>query len=479
MSYKVNHLHTEYQDWATKAGKCRTFMAGEDAIKKEAETYLPRLSGQTIQEYRQMKDRTMFYAAAKRTKMALSGAIHRKDAVVSIDAGYEDYLKDITLTNTPFNVFAKDATDEILVTGRFVICTDWDEGMQRPYLRGYNGESLINFRYANHYGKQILTLAVLQETKETESDSDPFTTEYVTCYRVKVLINGIYHDQLYAPTDKKGSKFELVQDIVPSRNGAPLNFIPITVVNTNNISCYFEESMLNDLVDLNRSHYLSAADIGIVLHFSALPTLTITGVTTMEDSEPIRLGSTNSIILPPGATASILEFSGASSTAIRQHLQDLENRMATLGARLLQTAQISPATSTAEIIKAASETTALRALAQNLDTGLEQAISQMIWWSGVDTPTVDVNLNKDFLSSKLSPSELTSLSDAYLKGALNAESYFSALSTGEMIPANIDKDAEIKRLENMNLNTDGMNVRSQRNQGPDTAIQAKANNSIQ
>jgi hypothetical protein len=451
-------------------------MAGEDAIKKEAETYLPKLSGQTTEEYRQMKDRTMFYAAAKRTKMALSGAIHRKDAVVSIDAGYEDYLKDITLTNTPFNVFAKDATDEILVTGRFVICTDWDEGMQRPYLRGYNGESLINFRYANYYGKQVLTLVVLQETKETESDGDPFTTEYVTCYRVKVLIDGIYHDQLYAPTDKKGKNFELVQDIVPSRNGAPLNFIPITVVNTNNISCYFEESMLNDLVDLNRSHYLSSADIGIVLHFSALPTLTISGVTTMEDSEPIRLGSTNSIILPPGATASILEFSGSSATSLRQHLQDLENRMATLGARLIQTAQISPATSTAEIIKSASETTALRALTQTLDSGLEKALKQMIYWAGVDVPNVNVDLNKDFLSSKLSPSELTAITDAYLKSGLSAESYYAALEKGEMIPADIDKDAELKRLNDRPTDTDGMNIRSQRNQGPDTTIAGTPSN---
>ena len=382
MSYKVNHLHNEYSDWAEKANKCRTFIDGETMVKREGEKYLPKLSGQTTQEYNQMRDRTLFYAASKRTKMALSGAVHRKNAIVTVDSGYEEYLNDITLTETPFNVFAKEATDEILTTGRFVICTDWDEAMQRPYLRGYNGESLINFRYVSHYGKQILSLVVLQETAETESDDDIFTTEYLNVYRVKVIIDGVYHDQLYGPTDKQGKNFDLLQDIVPTRNGAPLDFIPITVINTSSLSCYFEESMLNDLVDVNRMHYLSAADIGIVLHFSALPTLTITGVTTMDDSDPIRLGSTNSIILPPGADASILEFSGASSSAIRAHMNDLESRMSSLGARLISTSQISPATATAEIVKSASETTALRALTQTLDSGLEKALKQMIYWAG-------------------------------------------------------------------------------------------------
>lgn len=476
MSYKVNHLHNQYSDWAEKANKCRTFMSGEEMVKREGEKYLPKLSGQTTQEYNQMRDRTLFYAASKRTKMALSGAVHRKNAVVTVDSGYEEYLNDITLTETPFNVFAKEATDEILTTGRFVICTDWDEAMQRPYLRGYNGESLINFRYVSHYGKQILSLVVLQETAETESDNDPFTTEYLNVYRVKVIIDGVYHDQLYGPTDKQGKNFELLQDIVPLRNGAALDFIPITIINTSSLSCHFEESMLNDLVDVNRMHYLSTSDLGIILHFAALPTLTITGVTTMDDSDPIRLGSTNSIILPAGCTASILEFSGSSATAIRQHLQDLENRMATLGARLIQTAQISPATSTAEIIKSASETTALRALTQTLDSGFEKALKQMIYWAGVDVPNVNVDLNKDFLSNKLSPSELTALTDAYLKGGLSPASYFSALEKGEMIPADIDKAAEIERLENKEQDNDGMNMRSQRNQGPDSSLSERANN---
>lgn len=469
MSQKINNRHYQFDAWLRKANKCRSFMSGEEVVKDEKTKFLPRLSGQTTTEYNAMLDRTLFYGASKRTKMALSGAVNRKHPVVTMDSQYEDYLKDIALQEIPFNVFAKQATDEVLTTGRFVVCIDWDEGLQRPYARSYPGESLINFRYANYYGRQILSLVVLEETKEIESDADPFTIELLTCYRVKALIDGVYTEQVWVAKDKKANDFVLVEEYVPTRNGKALDFIPVVVLNTSQLGCEFEESMLNDLVSVNIQHYITSADIGTVLHFSALPTLTITGIDgrTLDDGDPIRLGSTNSIILPPGASASVLEFSGSSASAIRQHLADLEHRMAVLGARLLDPSNVSPATATAEIVKAASETTALRSLAQTLDAGLSRVLSTMIWWSGNDNPEVEVALNKDFLSSRMAPSELTAMTDAYLKGGLSAEAYMHQLHLGEMLPPNVDKDAEIKRLNDRPVDTDGMRMRTERNTGPE------------
>ena len=480
MTYQIDARHYDYESWAIKARKCRLFMAGEQEVKHAGEEYLPRLSGQSRSEYNAMQDRTLFYGASKRTKHALSGAIHRKDAIITIDNQYQNYLDDITLQETPFSIFAKGVTDEVLTVGSHVVCIDYDEVTGRPYARGYNREALINFRYTNYYGRTVLTLVVLEETHEVESDDDPFTTELRTVWRVKFLSDGVYQEQLWAK-EGKGTDYYLIEEHTPTRNGTPLDFIPIVVLNSCGLGCNFEEAMFNDLVDVNRMHYLSSADIGTVLHFSALPTLTITGIDgrTIDDSlsaDAIRLGSNNALLLPPGSTASILEFSGASATAIRQHLIDLDHRMSTLGARLLDPSTVSPATATAEIVKAASELTALRSLTQTLDAGLQKVLYYMIWWSGNDNPDVQVDLNKDFLSSKMTPSELTSLTDAYLKGGLSAEAYLHQLTAGEMLPANIDMDAEKKRLESKPDDSDGMRMRTERNQGDDTTVAPRANN---
>lgn len=480
MSFKINAKHYEYHNYARKARKCRAFMAGELEVKDAGEEFLPKLSGQTKKEYEAMIARTLFYGASRRTRSALSGGIHRRPPTVDIPAGYDDWLSDITLQQTPFNIFAKQVTDEVLTTGKYVICVDYDELSGRPYCRGYTGESLINARTAHYYGQEVLVMVVLEEWRDEEKDGDPFTIERVKYWRVKLLEDGVYKEQVWKSADKKEKEFVFIEEYTPTRNGQTLDYIPIVIVNTSQLGAHFEDSMLADLVNVNHQHYIFSADQGSLLHYSSLPTLVLTGVDSgsLEDGEPIRLGTTSSIILPPGADAKIVEAVGASNNAVRQHLIDLEAKQAVLGARLLDPTAVNANTATAEVVKTAAEQTSLSALTQTLDAGLSKLLELMFWWSGNETAQPQVSLNKDFLSSKLSPSQLTSLTDAYIKGGLSAEVYLYQLEQGEMLPPQFDMEAETERLTSLPTEKEGMNMRTERDQGPDTTIQARANNAI-
>jgi hypothetical protein len=238
--------------------------------------------------------------------------------------------------------------------------------------------------------------------------------------------------------------------------------------------------MLSDLVSVNIQHFIVSADQASLLHFSCLPTLVLTGVDSgsIDDDTPIRLGSTSSIILGPGMDAKIVEFAGTSAVQIRQHLIDLESKMSILGAKLLNPTAVNANTATAEIVKTAAEQTSLSSLTQTLDIGLSRILSIMLWWAGNETAEAQVSLNKDFLSSKLSPGQLTSLVDAFIKGGLSAEVFLYQLEQGEMLMPQFDKDAELKRLTSLPTDKEGMNMRTERDQGPDTTIQARPNNAV-
>jgi hypothetical protein len=101
-----------------------------------------------------------------------------------------------------------------------------------------------------------------------------------------------------------------------------------------------------------------------------------------------------------------------------------------------------------------------------------------MWWAGNETAQAKVSLNKDFLSSRLSPGALTSLVDAFIKGGLSAEVFLHQLEQGEMLAPQFDKDAELKRLTSLPDDKEGMNMRTERDQGPDTTIQARPNNAV-
>ena len=481
MSFTINAKHYEYESWSNNARKCRAFMGGEAVVKAAGEEFLPRLTGQPKKEYESYLYRALFYGAARRTRSALSGGIHRRPPVVDIPSSYQNFLDDITLQETPFNLLAKQVTDEVLTTGKIGVCIDFDDLSGRPYCRTYTGESIINIRTANHYGQQVLVMCVLEEFRDEEHDDDPFTIERRKYFRVKLLDNGVYKEQIWKTTDKKETKFALVEEYTPTRNGATLDFIPVVIINTSQIGPHiFEESMLSDLVSVNIQHFITSADMGMIMHLSGLPTLVLTGIDSgsLDDDTPIRLGSTTSIILPPGADAKIVEFSGASAGSVRQFLIDLESRMAVLGARLLDPTAVSAATATTEIVKTAAEQTSLGSLTQTLDIGLSKILNIMMWWAGNETAQAKVSLNKDFLSSKLSPSQLASLVDAFIKGGLSAEVFLHQLEQGEMLPPQFDKDAEAKRLTSLPDDKEGMNMRTERDQGPDTTIQARPNNAV-
>lgn len=443
----ANNTHPSYNNWAHKAVKTRTVIAGEEEVKSAGEMFLPHLNGLSRAEYEDYKDRAQFYNASRRTLSALVGSVFRRGATFTRPAELDDVINDIDLDGTSANHFTKQILKEVLTVGRHGILVDYDETTKRPYCSHYIGETIINHRMGMHNGILQLDMVVLAESKETIDPQDEFETSYQTCYRVLRLQEGVYTQQIYYVDGNRTYAGEIT---IPTIQGRTLEYIPFVVINTTSLGCDYEDSPLLDLVNMNINHYKFSADIGHSLHFTALPTPFATGVDNYggesKEATPLRIGSTNMLMLPQGSTVGMLEFSGAGVNSLRQYLNDCEGKMGKLGARLLEKPSAQPETAETTSIRQAAEGSALITVVESVDAGITMALKYCADYMNIDIDSVDAELNRDFIDAKMNSKSLIELIQAYQTGGISEETLYYNLHKGEILPPDHNRTEEITRL---------------------------------
>ena len=80
----VNSTHPDYDASAADWLRARDILAGEDAVKAAGERYLPRLEGQSDEEYSAYRARACFFNATRRAADAFVGLVFRKSPFVKI-----------------------------------------------------------------------------------------------------------------------------------------------------------------------------------------------------------------------------------------------------------------------------------------------------------------------------------------------------------------------------------------------------------
>src|SRR4051812_43259665 len=111
-------------------------------------------------------------------------------------------------------------------------------------------------------------------------------------------------------------------------------------------------------------------------------------------------------MLPMGADAKMLEFTGDGFGSLERALVEKERIAATLGARLL-----SAPTRGAE----ASETSVISSLARTVSDGLTKALEIATAWAGI-SGKVSCELSQDYLDQTLGAPELRELRETALAG---------------------------------------------------------------
>jgi hypothetical protein len=449
--------HGEYANAAPLWKKCRDASAGQEAVHAAGPAYLPKLSAQTDTEYDAYKGRSLYYNATGRTVDGLTGLIFRRPPTTEVPAAVDFLMEDVDTSGTPLLAFCEKVADELTTVGRFGLLADYPPMEQartladeraagaRPYATLYRAEAVINWRSARIGNRTQLTLAVLRETHDVE---DGYGVKSVPQLRVLQLKAGTYQVELWRKADAgpDKDKWILAQAFTPLMRGTPMNFIPFVLCGPMGVDWCVAKPPILDLVNVNLSHYRSTADYEHGLHFTGLPTPVVYGH-TFDTGETFALGSTVVKGFPdPNAKAEFMEFQGDGLKQLSKRLEEKEQMMAALGARMLASEKRAVEAAETAAIHRSGENSVLASLANAAGAAISKALTWCAQWAGVAEP-VRVELNTDYLPAGMTAQELTALVSAWQAGAVSHETLYDNLQRGEIAQQGVDFDDEKGKIE--------------------------------
>ncbi|MDA8560836.1 DUF4055 domain-containing protein [Nitrospinae bacterium] len=429
----IDSTHPLYDDSKDKWTRVRDSYLGSDAIKSKGEIYLPKLSSQEKAEYDAYVMRSMYVNAIKNTVQGLVGAVMRINPVINAPDRIMELAQDITGTGVSLNDFISNMLSEQLLMGRQGVMID--RTTERAYLSGYTTEQMTNW---------MEDVIVLKETYLQQDLNDNYSQSYEVQYR-ELLIDedGKFLVRLWR--DNEG--WSISQEIYPTRVGQALEEIPFVAISGNELNLNPTQPPLMSLVDTNLSMYRTSADLEHGRHFTALPTPYVTGIDG--DSE-LRIGSGSAWILPDSSSrAGYLEFTGQGLQALEKAVEEKRSIMAGLGASLLQTQKNGVESAESLRLRQNSEASVLVGAVLSVQEGIAKALSIMAEWEGV-SGDIEVELNTDFVDTKILPEELTALMGAWQSGAISHETFLHNMKKGEILPVEVTVEDEKDRIDLQN-----------------------------
>lgn len=451
---KIDALHPQYTKYQSDWKRCRDAAEGQSAIHGAGEKYLPRLNGQSTEDYKAYRDRALFFGATGRTIEGLSGMVFRKPVDIDAQGIADDILDDIDMLDNDVESFAKELVHEILTPGRAGLLVDYpmvDTSVlsiaearrlnSRPFIKMYQAESIINWHSTRKNNRKVLSHVYLSETVTEPVNEYEF--ESIEQVRVLVLIDDVYNQVIFRKNDKK----EWIEHdrVVPLMNGRPMDYIPFIFVGAMGTQSAVSKPPLMDLVNVNLSHYKTTADLEHGAHFTGLPTAVITGFHNEENQE-FKIGSSSAWVFSnPETTAFYLEFEGKGLETLQELLKSKESMMAALGAQMLTPDSRRNEAAETAALRHGGEHATLGSISISVTDALNKALAIMADWLGV-TPSV-VQLNRDFMPVKIDPQMMQQLFMALQGGRISHRTYFQNLKEGEVIASDKEFEDEVAEIQ--------------------------------
>lgn len=441
----VDTKNPQYDKFAEQWKICQDTFDGSHAVKKAGEEYLPKLTKQTVDEYRAYCGRAMFAPLMTRTVQGLTGAAVYKDFKIKLPASIAHLEEDATSGEMSLQALIKVLVTSLLVLGRVGILTDrpravaGQEEQNLPYLVSYTAQQVINWRETN--GK--LSLVVLEESDEVAKDADRYDTTMRTVWRVLLLVGGVYKQELYTKNEQDKT-FTLIDSLTPTHRGKTLDYIPFTIVNVYGLGASVDKPPLYDFATVNLSHYRNSADLEHGRHFTGLPMLFLSGISSKDE---ILLGSSSAVVASdPSADGKYIEFTGTGLGALEKALESKEKLMAILGARLLESQRSGVEAEGTVRLRQMGDVFTLAGLNMALADGLSKALGFADQWQAGDGE-VAVEPNTDFSDFLLDPQDITSLLEVWQAGGISLETFLYNLQRGERLPPGVSVEDEIGRID--------------------------------
>jgi hypothetical protein len=412
--------HLQYIKFEEQWKRIRDVVEGSDKVKREGTLYLPKLSGQTEDEYESYKLRANFLNLTARIINTNTGLMFSKQPTIDLPKSIA-YLYDDTETFTSIYELFYTSTREVLTMGRFGIMLDIDTDKA-------GNDIIIPVMYVTEdivYWQTVdgeLTRLVLKEIQIVDGTEE---VEFVMDYSLVIVDN-----ELVCKVEKTNTSTDEVSVIYPSFRGRSISMIPFCCVNTTGLNFTPVKSPVLDIVDLNLSHYRSSADYEHGLHFVAMPTPVLTGAS---DISKIKIGASAILLPDPNSKAFYLEFLGQGLNALEKALSNKQSQMSMFSARIQDTSTKGSESENIVKLRYSTDTATLHDIAIVVELLITKSCEMMLEWMGKGTEGLLIELDKNFIDSKLTHQELATLSDCLIKGTIDEATYVYNLRRGQVV----------------------------------------------
>ena len=427
-------INTEYNGYELaikKVTRVRDFADGEFTVKAKKEIYLPKLGGQTENEYDSYLTRGFIIPAVEPTVNAITGAIMRKPAMFEPDSNLNYMLEDIDGDGMDMTEFTAGMVNELLYAGAVGYLVEYTD---KAIVKQYAKESIINV--SDDY-------IVLTQKYTVQDDKDKYIQEVKTEYlELTYDESGYYIQNLWREGDG-GKGFSIVETSMPTNRGEPLTEIPFVIAS--DLAC---DPILLHLANVNLDQYRMSTDHRHGLHWTALPTMFLFGELRDDKGQKKQIkvgaGSANHID-DSEARVELLEFTGQGIGSLKAAIDDNIKTMASIGAKMLIDGSSGVKSAETSRIEASSETATLSGIANIVDNTMQQLLEIIAEWQGATIP--EYAINRDFIDVKLDPQALLAYLQVYQSGGMSLDSFLNLLVKGELLPADISAEDEAGRID--------------------------------
>lgn len=461
MGVMIETVSPDYSERVEQWRTMRDIENGVDAIKRQGVRYLPQpnasdTSDENMLRYLAYKQRAQWLPVTERTIASLVGAVFSIGPSVTLPPEVEYMQENCDGAGQSLEQFSKHVVQELLVTGRGGIMADYptaEEGLSQEEvsalglaarLSWYTAESIENWRVERVGSVLKLIMVKLKESKSTWKDDFTETVEYQ--YRVLIMRDGIYHQEIY---DKIGN---LVSSVTPRKSDGSLwTEIPFQFVGSKDNGATPTLPPLYGLGQINIGHYRNSADYEESAFITGQPTLFLSSDLPVDDFEKanpngVLIGSRRGHMLGGNGKAMMLQ--AEPNSLVRQAMVDKEQQMIAIGARLV-VQQGQNETAEAARIRAGAEISVLSVQSTNASEAMEKALEWSCMFMGGNPDAVEFHLNKEFFQEALTAQDVAQLmglvsngdiARSDMRNKLRKSGWLGADRTDEVIDADVASD---------------------------------------